>query len=142
MKQRETLVIQSEPDKVVLVDEWAERIAKEMRFSPDERFDIAISVTEAVNNAIVHGNRGDRSKRVVIEFVKKENELVVLVRDEGNGFNHRLIYDPTTPENLMKPSGRGLLIIRTLMDEVRFQSLKEGMEVILIKRKKVKARSK
>jgi len=138
MKKSETLVIQSDPNNVTLVDEWAERIAKEMRFTPDERFDIAISVTEAVNNAIVHGNGGDHSKRVSIEFIKKEDELIVSVRDEGNGFNHRLVYDPTTPENLMKPSGRGLLIIRTLMDEVRFQSLQEGMEIILVKRKQRK----
>jgi serine/threonine-protein kinase RsbW len=135
-EQRETLVIQSDPDKVVEVDEWAERIAQEMGFSPDERFDIAISVTEAVNNAIVHGNARDRTKRVVIAFTKKENELEVSVRDEGKGFNHRLVADPTIPENLMKPSGRGILIIRTLMDDVHFRGLDEGMEVVMVKRRR------
>ena len=138
MKDKEKLIIGSDPDNIFTVDEWAERIAEEMGFAPDERDDIAISVTEAVNNAIVHGNGQDPTKRVFIEFVKERNELRVSVCDEGGGFNPECIDDPTKPENLMKPFGRGVLIIRSLMDEVDFQCLGEGMKVTLVKRRREK----
>jgi serine/threonine-protein kinase RsbW len=135
MPQSETLVIQSDPDNVVKVDEWAERIAVEMGFSEDHRDDIAISVTEAVNNAISHGNENDPNRRVVVEFEKGKDALKVTVRDEGGGFNPKDVDDPRKPENLMKPCGRGLLIIRKLMDEVSFSCGKNGMQVIMVKRR-------
>ncbi len=135
MSQSETLVIQSDPDNVVTVDEWAERIAEEMGFTEDHRDDIAISVTEAVNNAICHGNNNDPNRRVIIEFDKGKDALKVSVRDEGGGFNPGDVDDPRKPENLMKPCGRGLLIIRKLMDEVWFACRKNGMQVVMVKRR-------
>jgi serine/threonine-protein kinase RsbW len=137
MAKRETLVIQSDPDNIRQVDEWAERIAEEMGFSEDERDDIAISVTEAVNNAIIHGNKQDARKRVVIEFIKNEAVLTVLVHDEGGGFDVETVDDPTKPENLMKPWGRGVHILRTLMDEVHFTYTKKGFVVTLMKWRKI-----
>ena len=136
MKQRETLVIQSDPNNINMVDDWAERIADEMGFSSDERDDIAICVTEAVNNAIIHGNGQDPSKRVIIEFIKKKNELRVKVRDEGGGFDPSEVDDPTKPENLLKPCGRGIHIIRKLMDDVWIDCLKEGCQTTLVKRRR------
>ena len=138
MKQKETLVIQSDPNNINTVDDWAERIADEMGFSFDERDDIAICVTEVVNNAIIHGNDMDREKRVVIEFQKLKGELRVTIRDEGGGFDHMSVDDPTKPENLMKPCGRGIHIIRKLMDDVRFNFDKKGMKVTLVKKRRHK----
>ena len=135
MTQSETLVIQSDPDNVVKVDEWAERIAVEMGFTEDHRDDIAISVTEAVNNAISHGNENDPNRRVIIEFEKRKDSLKVTVRDEGCGFNLIDVDDPRKPENLMKPCGRGVLIIRKLMDEVSFTYGKNRMQVVMVKRR-------
>lgn len=135
MAQSETLVIQSDPDNVVKVDEWAERIAVEMGFTEDHRDDIAISVTEAVNNAISHGNDNDPNRRVIIEFDKRKDSLKVTVRDEGCGFNLGDVDDPRKPENLMKPCGRGVLIIRKLMDEASFSYGKNGMQVVMVKRR-------
>ena len=136
MKQRETLTIYSDPNNIVAVDEWAERIAQEMGFSENERDDIAISVTEAVNNAIVHGNGADPHKRVVIELSQAGDELRVSVRDEGRGFDPAKVEDPTRPENLMKPYGRGIHIIRQLMDDVNVDHLKRGCRVTMVKRRK------
>ena len=135
MSQSETLVIKSDPDNVVTVDEWAERIAEEMGFTEDHRDDIAISVTEAVNNAICHGNNNDPKRRVIIEFDKGKSALKVTIRDEGGGFNPRNVDDPRKPENLMKPCGRGLLIISKLMDKVSFSYRKTGMQVVMVKRR-------
>jgi len=137
MKQRETLTIYSDPNNIVAVDEWAERIAQELGFNEDERDDIAISVTEAVNNAIVHGNKADPHKRVIIELSQTDDELRVSVRDEGKGFNPAKVEDPTKPENLMKPYGRGIHIIRQLMDDVQVDLLKGGCRVTMVKRRKV-----
>jgi len=137
MKQRETLTIYSDPNNVVAVDEWAERIAQELGFSEDERDDIAISITEAVNNAIVHGNKANPHKRVVIELFRTHDELRVSVRDEGKGFDPKKVEDPTKPENLMKPYGRGIHIIRQLMDEVKVHLLKGGCRVTMVKRRRV-----
>jgi serine/threonine-protein kinase RsbW len=136
MRRRETLTIFSDPNNIVAVDEWAERIAEEMGFDEGERDDIAISVTEAVNNAIVHGNDADPHKRVVIELSQEDDELRVSVRDEGRGFDLVKVPDPTRAENLMKPYGRGIHIIRRLMDEVWIDRLETGCRVTMIKRRK------
>lgn len=136
MKRRETLTIFSDPNNIVAVDEWAERIAEEMGFDETERDDIAISVTEAVNNAIVHGNHADPQKRVIIELYQEDGELRVSVLDEGRGFDLGKVPDPTIPKNLMKPFGRGIHIIRRLMDEVWIDRVETGCRVIMIKRRK------
>jgi serine/threonine-protein kinase RsbW len=136
MRRRETLTIFSDPNNIVAVDEWAERIAEEMGFDEDDRDDIAISVTEAVNNAIVHGNNADPYKQVVIELSTDNGELRVSVMDEGRGFDLGEVPDPTIPENLMKPFGRGIHIIRRLMDDVWIDRLQTGCRVTMIKRRK------
>jgi serine/threonine-protein kinase RsbW len=136
MKRRETLTIFSDPNNIVAVDEWAERIAEDMGFDEGDRDDIAISVTEAVNNAIVHGNDADPQKRVVIELLQENGEVRVSVQDEGRGFDLDEVPDPTIPENLMKPFGRGIHIIQRLMDDVWIDRFKSGCRITMIKRRK------
>ena len=131
-----TLDIPSTPDELTKVDEVAERVAEEMNFSKDEMDDIAISVSEAVNNAIMHGNLANPEKMVHITFIRERDSLIVKVRDEGNGFSPDDLPDPTSPENLLKLKGRGIFIIRQLMDEVTHRKTNEGMEVTLVKKKK------
>jgi len=130
-----TLDIPSTPDELTKVDEVAERVAEEMSFSKDEKDDIAISVSEAVNNAIMHGNLANPKKMVHITFIRERDSLIVKVRDEGNGFNPDDLPDPTSPENLLRLKGRGIFIIRQLMDEVTHRKTNEGMEVTLVKKK-------
>lgn len=138
MDSTETLVIPSDPDELPKVDEAAERITEELGFPKEQRDDISIAVTEAVNNAIMHGNNADRKKTVTITFVKETGRLTVKVRDQGNGFDAEELPDPTHPENIMRSKGRGLFIIRHLMDEVSLSKVEGGMEIVMVKNASVK----
>jgi serine/threonine-protein kinase RsbW len=95
--------------------------AKE-RFQLDEDLygNIMIAVTEAVNNAIKHGNSGNSAKNVFLSLTLDENLLKFVIKDEGPGFNYELLPDPTAPENLEKPGGRGIFLMKHLADEVEF----------------------
>jgi serine/threonine-protein kinase RsbW len=100
---------------------------------------VIVSVRESVINAVTHGNRNDRRKRVFIEFLagtyNGSAELTVLVRDQGAGFDPSQLADPLNPENLLKPDGRGVFLMRSFMDEVVLERLPEGgMEVRMVKR--------
>ncbi|MBS1261327.1 MAG: Serine-protein kinase RsbW [Calditrichaeota bacterium] len=134
MSEHAKLVIPSDPAKLVDVDAFAEHWIGDMPFTDDQRDDIAISLSEAVNNAIQHGNANDARKRVTVVLRRFEDGLRIEVTDEGNGFDPDAVADPTDPENLLSESGRGLLIIRHLMDEVHVRPADGGTRVELIKR--------
>lgn len=108
-----------------LVDELKEQhnIAEELYGN------ILVSLTEAVNNAIRHGNNLDRNKTVDLLLEMGERELLFSVRDKGPGFDFENIPDPTHPDNLDKPYGRGIFIMKSLSDNLEF--LNEGREVQL-----------
>ncbi len=95
--------------------------AKE-RFDLDEDLygNIMIAVTEAVNNAIKHGNGNNSSKNVFLSLTLDENLLTFVIKDEGSGFEYNNLPDPTAPENIEKPGGRGIFLMRHLSDEVEF----------------------
>lgn len=129
------LVLSSEVENVEKVEELTERITKGMKFSEDERDSIAIAVTEAVNNAIIHGNKLDQSKRVHLSISVVNKTLTVIVKDEGTGFNPEKLPDPLDPENLLKESGRGIFILKSLMDDVIYDFSDKGTVLTLIKHK-------
>jgi serine/threonine-protein kinase RsbW len=88
-----------------------------------------IAVTEAVNNAIKHGNSSDKSKNVHLSLSLDDSMIKFVIKDEGNGFNYGNLPDPTAPENLEKPGGRGIFLMKHLSDEVDFKE--EGRVVEL-----------
>jgi serine/threonine-protein kinase RsbW len=88
-----------------------------------------IAVTEAVNNAIVHGNKNDPEKYVRIGFESDEEQLVFSITDEGQGFDYTNLPDPTDPENIEKVSGRGVFLMSNLSDFIRFEQ--NGAKVLL-----------
>ena len=95
--------------------------AKEKFFLDDDIYgNIMIAVTEAVNNAIKHGNSGDLAKNVFLSLTLNDNLLKFLIKDEGPGFNYDNLPDPTAPENLEKPGGRGIFLMKHLSDQVEF----------------------
>jgi serine/threonine-protein kinase RsbW len=81
---------------------------------------ILIALTEAVNNAIHHGNRLDPSRSVSLGYQAKEDRIIFVVQDQGPGFDHEHLPDPTDPQNLEKPHGRGVFLMRALADDVAF----------------------
>ena len=102
------------------------------RSDDEDPFGIEIAVREAVANAVVHGNGQDPGKRVhVLCRCTLEGDLLLTVGDEGRGFNLSAVPDPTAPENLLETHGRGIRLMQTFMDEVRFEA--GGAVVHLIK---------
>ncbi len=100
---------------------------------------ISVAIRESVINAIKHGNRSDATKSVFVEFTREPavnpTQLVVHVRDQGEGFDPTSLVDPLAPENLLKASGRGIFFMRNFMDDVSLRRLPEGgMEVRMVKK--------
>jgi serine/threonine-protein kinase RsbW len=101
----------------------ADQVLKEARacgYREEAVFAIKLAMEEALINAIRHGNRSDPAKRVVVEFEIDSGKAVLQVTDEGEGFRPEDLPDPTADENLECPSGRGVMLMRAYMDEVRF----------------------
>jgi serine/threonine-protein kinase RsbW len=125
---------ESSLESVNQAEAMAEQQAAAAGFGADEIQFIAMAVREAAINAVTHGNRHDRNKRVYVSFERRPDSLQVVIRDEGKGFNGTGIPDPLAPENLLRQSGRGIFLIRSFMDEVGFRDLHPGTEITLIKR--------
>jgi len=115
-----TLTIQSNPKNVSRVEPFVDQLIQRFDISPDMYGNILISLTEAVNNAIIHGNSEDESKCVSIKTLKKTNNLAIQISDEGHGFDFQNLPDPTSPENLLKIGGRGVFLMKQLAHQVNF----------------------
>jgi serine/threonine-protein kinase RsbW len=121
--------IPSRLEELSRVEKWTQRIANTYCLPSDRLDNLAIAVTEAVANAIIHGNRQDPHKKVRIHFHLDGDYLKIEVADEGAGFDPDALSDPLLPENLMKESGRGVFILKSLMDEVHFTFHPDGSVV-------------
>ena len=114
-------------------EEQATKIAAAAGFSEDDTMSIAMAVREAAVNAVLHGNAYDPGKKVTLAFEQNDKDLTIVVRDQGKGVDVDSIPDPLAPENLLKQSGRGIFLMRSLMDEVQIHASDTGTEVKLIK---------
>lgn len=115
------------------VEAAAEKLAAEAGLDEDETFRITMAVREAAINAVLHGNEYDPSKHICVSFENTGSSLVFVVTDEGKGLDPDTLPDPREPENLLRGTGRGIFLIRSLMDEVHFRQLKPGTELTLVK---------
>jgi len=125
--------IPSDPYQIHRVEENLEKFFRKSGLEETDIENIGIAATEMVNNAIHHGNRDDRKKKVYIKFIKLAHQIEIVIRDDGGGFDPNSIADPLDPENLFKESGRGIFIVKSLMDDVKFKFNQNGTEVTLIK---------
>ena len=110
----------------------AKGLAREGGYDEGQVDRLGMAVREAAANAVTHGNvySADKSVHLCVEL--DEGRLVVRIRDEGEGFEYEEVPDPTSAENLLKASGRGLLMMRALVDEVELRDASpSGTEVIL-----------
>ena len=101
-------------------------VKKEFDIKDDVFYNVMIAVTEAVNNAIIHGNKMKPEKKVNFELKTKGRSIIITIEDEGEGFDPDNIDDCLKPENLMKDGGRGVFLIKELMDDVDFKTTEEG----------------
>jgi len=129
---RQTL--ESTLESVDKVEELVISEAGKAGFEEDDQHTIGMAVRECAVNAVVHGNRYNKNKRVHLEIQRSAEGLTVIVGDEGDGFSMSSLPDPLAPENLLKQSGRGLMLIQAFMDEFDLH-LREGggTEVKLVK---------
>ncbi|MCS7052446.1 MAG: ATP-binding protein [Ignavibacterium sp.] len=125
------LEIESDPKNLITVEEFINYFAVELNLSEDKINALLLSVTEAVTNAIKHGNKNQPNKLVTINVTFDSEYLTISIKDQGEGFNPNDIPDPTHPENLLKDSGRGVYLMKIYMDEIYFNKTNEGMETIL-----------
>lgn len=125
----QTLKINSNVESLRLVERLIEDVCDVYNVNEDCYGNMMIAVTEAVNNAIHHGNKNDPTKTVKIGFESENNKLIFSVTDEGEGFDHLGLPDPTDPSNLDKPSGRGVFLMKHLADFIQFEE--NGQRVLL-----------
>ena len=121
----------SELESVDKAAAQAAQIAAQANLPEDALFGIDLAVRETVANAVKHGNQFDANKKVGITFEIAAQKFIITVTDEGVGFDLNQVPDPTNAENLMKESGRGILFIRSFMDEVTWRNRENGHGTIV-----------
>ena len=126
-----TKELTSERKSLKLVEPMLKEIKQKFCLNDELYYNLIITVTEAVNNAIIHGNKLDINKHVLVKVDCNNKILKVSVKDQGNGFDLNRVNNPLLPENLLKESGRGIFIIRRIADNVEFNFSIEGTELVL-----------
>ncbi len=134
-RDQDTITIPSSPDKISVVDEFLEDWLRKRGVAENTIADLAIAITELVNNAINHGNKRQEDKKVTLTLLYGDGEIEASITDEGDGFDPEDIPDPLAEENLLKEIGRGIFIVKSLMDDFKYKALpRGGTEVRIVKK--------
>lgn len=123
------LKLNSNPTNIQKLSKYVESIVQQHRIRPDAQGDILISLTEAVNNAIIHGNRKDENKFVEVTCTVREAHLSLKVKDEGKGFDYKNLPDPTSKERICECGGRGVFLMRQLSKSCKFHNKGNTVEM-------------
>ena len=129
------LSIGSEFENIELIQAVLDESLQRLDFDEDSRYWIGIAVREAVANAIKHGNRQDPQKQVEVELFVEGGQLVIRVRDQGEGFDPGRVANPLDPENLLKPDGRGIFYMNRFMDAIEYDFGPEGGTVVTLRKR-------
>jgi serine/threonine-protein kinase RsbW len=129
LAENQKIRIASKAENIILVERMIEDVCDLFNISEDHYGNILVAITEAVTNAIYHGNQANPSKNIDIFFKSFPDHVSFIVKDEGAGFNYDALPDPTNPENIEKPNGRGVFLMRNLADKVSFED--NGSKVVL-----------
>ncbi|HEY6952192.1 MAG TPA: ATP-binding protein [Bacteroidota bacterium] len=125
------MTCKSNPKEIAKVEKFLARVNKKAHLDDGTTYRLLVATTEAVNNAILHGNKSDPRKLVRISCSLEHHILTMTVQDSGKGFDPSGLANPLAEENLLKESGRGIFLIRSLIDEVNFRIRKNGTSVIM-----------
>ncbi len=126
---QKNLQITSDPENLRIVENLIDQLSEEHKIESDLYGKILVATVEAVNNAIIHGNKSDKNKKIDIWVSTDLKKVKVRVRDEGEGFEYDNVPDPTAPENIENIHGRGVFLMRQLSDNIKFRN--KGSEVEL-----------
>ena len=128
------LIIKSVPKNIAQIERYLATLFSEHKISNELYPDMLISLTEAVNNAIVHGNELDRKKDVSVKSVVQHDFIRFKVSDEGEGFDPSEITNPLKEEHIMEEGGRGVMLMRALSTEVYFTNGGATVELVFKRR--------
>lgn len=120
------IIIPSSLEYLTNIDDFIEGILRGFEVEESIIADLAISVSELVNNSVNHGNKSDSNKTVTVAITKKGNDIVITIEDQGIGFDPKAISNPLDEENLLKDTGRGIFIVNALMDKVDVSTTSSG----------------
>ena len=128
-------------DSVAAIEHAVEAMAARMGFDEDTASNIAMVTREAAINACKHGNKFAEDKTVNATLDRDGDTLKICIADQGEGLDPDTLPDPLDPVNLLRSSGRGVFLMRAIMDEVHFRQLQPGTEITLIKHRHLEATS-
>lgn len=126
-----TLVLTSEPQQIIKVEGFLLKLNKQLHLNETAFNKLLVATTEAVNNGIIHGNKRDPKKKVTLTCEYTRVSLLVRIDDEGPGVDPASLPDPLAEENLFRENGRGVFLMRSLMDAVDFERSAHGSSVIM-----------
>lgn len=127
-------VLDSTLDSVDIAEADTLKVAEEIGFDEEDLHKIGMAVRECMVNAVVHGNRYNARKKVHFQVIRGVDHMAVVIRDEGEGFELQSLPDPLAEENLLRQSGRGLLLIQAFMDDLQIHRVEpKGTEVKMLK---------
>lgn len=133
MNQKEiikfVLVLNSNSKQVAKVERFLNKVNKFLNLDDVRYNKILVATTEAVNNSIVHGNKRDPKKKIIVTCESNHKLLIIKVHDEGPGVDVSKLPDPLAEDNLLRENGRGVFLMRSLMDSVEFIKTPDGAEV-------------
>jgi serine/threonine-protein kinase RsbW len=129
----DTLQIPSDFSAMVEVENLVDRVCGNLGVQEDAYGNVLIAVTEAVNNAIQHGNEFNTHLQVDVSVGDQPSEFCFNVKDQGKGFDFNNLPDPTAPENLLKENGRGVFLMKSLSDEVEFEESGSSVSLYFVK---------
>lgn len=118
--ENQTLELASNPESISEVERMIEEIRDRYNVSEDTYGNMLVAITEAVTNAIYHGNKSDSAKKVSVHCTHTPSNIIFTIADQGNGFDFYNLPDPTAPENLEKECGRGIFLMKHLTDQLIF----------------------
>jgi serine/threonine-protein kinase RsbW len=124
------MVIKSEVQNINLVERLIDDISVKYQIHSDVYGKLLLAVVEGVNNAIVHGNKLEKDKDVVVEYQVNNKQIEFFISDSGNGFDYRNLPDPTKPENIERTHGRGIFLMNHLADELEFNEFGNQVKMV------------
>jgi serine/threonine-protein kinase RsbW len=125
------MTCKSDPREIPKVEKFLNKVNQKAHLDDGTMYRLLVATTEAVNNAIIHGNKSNPKKRVRVSCQLVHQVLTMTVQDNGKGFDPNSLANPLEEANLLKESGRGIFLIRSLIDEVSFKVQKSGTSVIM-----------
>ncbi|QQR95911.1 MAG: ATP-binding protein [Bacteroidota bacterium] len=128
-KNIQTIQIESKPESIHIIERLVDDLKGEHNIPEDAYGNILVAVTEAVNNAIQHGNKYNPNLKVKISYEVESDTISFAITDQGKGFDYYNLPDPTAPENLEKPTGRGVFLMKHLADQIIFSNNGSSVEL-------------